>query len=290
MNDFYLDDIYMYGTAARDINYLSIQKAFPETSSKDTPANIYGKILANSAHEYSSSPAIQKKVRKLAKRAKFPLKFFLAAIITLATLFIVLGVINHKELTAVNILLWVFGAAILAIWPAIIMLIYGATIRDKESFINLERAHSSDVHILKDGSLAIIKHCYDYPKYDTVINPKGQLMPISAGFVFDYSSPVTEESQSIEDSYQSDGDIEIPFSQAFIVHKIHEAKLEKDLIILSADCEIYSIIHPSYGTMTLDDGTTNGCYSKWLTCHHGKQESVRLVLPAIDELKKCVNI
>ena len=291
MDDYYLDDIYMYGAAAKDIPYMKIQKAFPEITDKSQPTDIYNHILSDTKEKISTErpeyQTVHKKLTKLSHKAKFPIALFLLSIAALSAIFIIIAIARKASINFGTILAVVGGSALLAIWPAIFRLIYGASIRDRASFKDLERAYSSDLHVLSSGGLAIIKHCYNYPNYDTIINPKGQLIPLSAGFSFDYEQPVRDEIKQIENSYIPSNDSELPFSQAFIIKQIHDTKIEDDLLILTADCEIYSIIHPAIGTIMLDDGSTNEYSSHWYSCHHGAKNSVRLVLPAIDKSKIC---
>ena len=284
MEDYYLDDIYMHGAAAKDIPYFSIQNKLPETTSKDTPIQLYDRINAETKEKYSTdNPAYQdvkKELVRTAKKAGLPLKIYLLAVAGLACFFLILATI-HDGFDFRTVLFAILAPLILTVVPGIAALIYGAVIRNRPRFKDLERAYSSEIHVLNDNSIAIIKHCYDYPKYDKFINPSGQLMSITAGFTFDFNNPVSDEMQKIEEAYEAGQDGELPFSQVYLIKSIKQIDSQKGLLVLSADCDVYTILHPIIGTVTRANGTIDAFSSSWYTCHYGADKDVRLVLPAV---------
>lgn len=289
MNGHYLDNIYMYGSQAKDIFllYPHFQSNYEDITHKDYPENLYAYLKNSSLFEipmYSTpeQSQIRERLKKRAKSSKFPLLIYLSIVISLMLLMVTAIIIKGNS-SFKDIFFASFGVLILIGLPlGITLLLIGASKRDKVDFKDLERAISSDIYVMNNNDIAVLVHGYDYPEFSKIYDPVGQFMPIDK-FNAKLADVNNLNIYKYETGYDARNDRRFPFSQVFLLKNIKNIEHDNGLLYITADCHIYALIKPIIGTSHLatDTPSRSAVFSKYYNYAYGYRNDVRIVLPDV---------
>lgn len=283
MDNYYLDNIYMYGAQASDIvlSYESINGVFEDVTYRDSPENLMDYIFGNTKAVYNRSNCSAYKMvfdylKNHSEKSKFPLVKWL---ISLAVVYsISLGLMIIKSGTD-NILKYAgisFVITIMFYGPhsGLFLLIRGAIKRDQKYYRDCQRAFATDVYVL-NNQIAVLTHAYDYPTYERVINPVGNFIPQE---LIGLNENV--ESKAVYSRYPEK---EFPFNQLFLINKVNNIERNNGLMRLSVDGTVYTIYKKVIGYRHYNVKRYVQL-SKWLVYGMKQSSDMFVVLPDIKEL------
>ena len=294
MQDWYLDNVFMYGTYAKDIKrfYPGFYCNFNDITYQDTPEKLYRYANENCIYKFNQNITqdyniTADKARKLAKRAKFPLPLFLSIISVLFLLSIVFTIIKDIEIGKAFLLF--FGMIIMIGLPfGIGMLIRGAIIRDSASYKATARAVSSEIYVT-NNEIIVFVNGQDYPTYNKKINMIGQYIPFGHWqYLQTHTINSLAELGEIEKNYNKSLDKPLLFNQAFIIRTIHAIETDKNNHVMNiiADCDIYTNVLPPIGTRhySTDVPADHVILSAFYRYVFGFRENVKVSVPYINDL------
>lgn len=296
MQDYNLDNIFMYGAWAKDIVrwWPGYYCHFDDVTHQETPENLYRYVQANCLYNYNQSNTkdyefTANRARQNAKKSKFPLPIFLGILGLGLILFIALLIHNKSDFSIRSVILSIFGILIILGLPfGISMLIRGAIIRDNKSFKQVARAVSSEVYVTKNEIIVFVNG-QDYPNYSQKLNMVGQFMPYEK-LQYIRNNNVTDllELEKIEREYNSSLDKPFLFNQAFVIRSVDDIEVNtKDNIInITCACDIYLHARPPIGIRTYsnDVPADHVILSKYFRYVHGFRTKVTVSVPYIKDI------
>ncbi len=278
-DDYYLDNIFMYGKQASDIlrTYCIIPARLRDITHQDYPENIMNYISTNCRTFYAanSNGYLKKRLVQTAKKSKFPLWLFLLLVLAGYLIIHFLAYISNGFITdgiLIELCLLFGSCLVIGIPLGIVLLVRGAVIRDSYEYKYMQRAYSSDVYLL-DNQIAVVTHAYDYPNYEKRINPIGQFMTkdVLNSFYAFWSQPgfkTVNEMLQFEKYYDDKKDREFPFNQCFVIDRIYNCQQYEGYKKVIADCHIYTVSRRPVGNYLRYDTNDNRYNRTLITKFH----------------------
>ena len=278
LNNYYVDNIYMYGKQASDIGhvYKNIDGIFNDITHDDYPENLMNYIYSNSSRMVNKDNSayyepILGKLRSISQKSKFPLvKWLISVAVVFAVFMILIIARNGMDDMGKTVLFTLLGVFIIYGIPSgIIFLLVGAVKRDDKSYRDYQRAAATDIYFMQN-QIAVVTHGYDYPDYREVINPVGRYIPKETMF-----ANINHESLSL---YRQTPEVQFPFNQVFLIDSINSVEKTDGLMRLSVRGTVYSLYKKFLGTV-VRNGKMRMVFSQWTTYGTAQNDDIYLVLP-----------